>query len=462
MPKKVCLLLCLPMLHQAAHAGVYGHSLPIESVDDDQDILLVDGACPEGDTALGAGTAGLEQYDGFASLHAGYRMLTASHIDGSEHFWAWHRVPYTPTEGPWWSDWVGFFYLTCASEVNCLDTVESSTGSAERQSATVSVSCPPGTYALSGGFQVTGQATGVEVDEAMPIGLLVPHGWRASARRLTGSGPWGLRTQARCVPGAVIGEIVVTDTNHVLYGVDVETPDSATFPWLTTDSVRWLAPPTWVDPLRVSAGARMKGPGGLTGLAAKVISSAIYSVTVPVEASYPSIMDESIVVVTPDRTMLGDRLIDCTPRPEDNPLFANFADRFEIGGTVLFGVAAGGKGIIWLPESGPVPIDPQPFKYAFGALPAGVVTYRTQEEILARIDELTYALELDGDGLEVFDTVEQAVTANLDANVLAMVVPDDESEAFAWIADNRSEIADSEHTTLIAVLEGSNWAEQLQ
>jgi hypothetical protein len=37
-------------------------------------------------------------------------------------------------------------------------------------------------------------------------------------------------------------------------------------------------------------------------------------------------------------------------------------DRWSISAKIFFGLIGGGGGVIWLPGTGPVPVDPEPFK----------------------------------------------------------------------------------------------------
>ena len=50
------------------------------------------------------------------------------------------------------------------------------------------------------------------------------------------------------------------------------------------------------------------------------------------------------------------------------PLDGIDPEKYAIYAKILFGIVGGGGGVVWLPGSGPTPVDPEPFK-VWTALP---------------------------------------------------------------------------------------------
>jgi hypothetical protein len=133
-------------------------------------------------------------------------------------------------------------------------------------------------------------------------------------------------------------------------------------------------------------------------------------------------------------------------------------DRFSLGADIWFGVAGGGGGVIFLPGVGPIPIDPEPFREAFAALPVAVASYTDARELDQRIWAIGEGLSAERTSWSVVD--DPALT--LRGSGVVMVVPRDEGEAVRWLSENRARLEGLPHTTLVFLKDGGAGEAELE
>jgi hypothetical protein len=368
----------------------------------------------------------------------------------------WHRAPGTPSPP-------GFEVRTqalCADDdaAACIWTGSASTATDTSPEKSVDLPCPRGLFAIGGDFELTGDVDSVEVSASAPKGLLGTLGWGVQARVMDGTSPsWGLSGWVRCVPDHVYSEVVPVvqfgGGSFIMAGY-LGNYDWETVYW---DEVYRDVP---LSSVALGYGARRwpTTPGGWVGAYTE-----LYPEFTMVNVTFNGFFDppnlpigfvDPVVLVTMDPQTFEDLLGTCLP-PGSHP--DAVLDRFRVGADIWYGVAGGGGGVIFLPGSGPVPVDPEPFREAFAALPVGVATYTDSLELDARIREI-------GEGLTAERTPWSVVddpAATLRGAGVVMVVPRDELAAVQWLSANRGTLGTLSHTTLVFLEEGGVGESQL-
>lgn len=364
----------------------------------------------------------------------------------------------------------------CAEErlASCLTPVTASIPAQVQDHARLSVTCPIGEFVVGGG----GSLTGAPVDVAMQVhgaaGLFAPGSFVIEAIRHVpdggwGSPPgsWGIEAQAWCAPAEVLDALYPIDTIQTswsMHGGEV---------WSYVVDRSWEAQKDWMCPEPVMATAAETGEITLRshgwfnrhGGAAEQLSWMTVAAILTENTDCYDWVDETPCTQPPapppvNRFLCADTLEDyagalevCGPSATTR-LPDAVLSRFSLGAEVLFGVDDGASGFVWVPGSGPVPVDPQPFREAFAASPIALTTWTDRAARDRRVDELLDALDAERTAY-VFATDLRDVA---DTALPVIVVPRDEEAAVEWIERNRATLGRSRSAAVIVFLEADGRA----
>jgi hypothetical protein len=286
-----------------------------------------------------------------------------------------------------------------------------------------------------------------------PMGLFAPIGWRVAARTFhADADEWGLRAEVRCVAPDAFAET----TDLPLSGLSTSWGDGVTYgtDFLDLDGITHTRalPPGAVGVLGM--GARASGSGGVRDLGPAHTDPTPDLVWQAQTHAFRALFDPEMTLTSSALAFgddFGSVLSECLATIDPSIL-----DRFTVGGEVLFGVVGGGGGVIWLPGDGPIPVDPEPFRAAFDALPVGVAFYEDPRELDARLDEIGAGLDAE----RVAWTESDDVGTLLRDEGVALIVPRDEADAVAWLSANRRELA-TRATNAVVFLERGGAGEEL-
>lgn len=403
-----------------------------------------------GTSARSIGGYGLVEDATQPGVFGGHRTFTANIVRNiDEHYLAqWPMLP-----GAVHSTQIDYDLTSvCTTHTSCIEVVDTAVAIGDHDEITHSVQCPQGMFAISGGFRVTGDPVGIEVRGSGPTGMFASKGWRAQARRVASSDEWGLAVEARCVPVSVVNEVTPT---YAVVASDLAITSDPGWPVVAQGWVDVMLPSGFgPDSLVLGHGARASGVGGLAAFQGNRIYSQYFG-QAPFPDGQTEITGVDMLLSAVDVGAFDDALYECDSIPVAKPYF-------EIGADIWLGVTAGGGGIIFLPGSGPVPIDPAPFKVAFESLPAAVTTYANIEELDLRLSEITAGLDEAGNSWALLTSAEETIDQDFGADGVAFVVPDNEVEAIEWLSDNRERLAALAHPTLVFLAEGGEGWEALQ
>ncbi len=411
--------------------------------------------CPRGTTPIGGGgsnnnTQPVYHLEGLRSTPTGFRV-------------DWHRVPGTPS--PVVIDEVDLPHgintkveAVCAAQADCVHRRSAALRASVGTWKSLRLECPAGEFAIGGGFTVTGDPTGIEVWETAPTGLFAPTGWRVSARAFRrDTAAWGLEAEVRCVPADVFEAVTV-----------VHDPDATENCWSTVGPFAGYSYPfaamcsPWIEGPSVAgrylgAGTRIaEAVGGVESLGNPVgYSGTSWNVANAAYGPSGGPIDATSVAMRVDPEEFAGALARCASGgepPQVDPW------RFSIGADVWFGLLGGGDGVIWLPGSGPIPVDPEPWRAVLASLPVAVASYGTEDELDARLDEITAGLDAERTGWRVVDTA----AATLETSDVVLVVPRDEAAEVEWLSRNRERLAELDHPTLLFFAEDGRGHEALR
>lgn len=334
-------------------------------------------------------------------------------------------------------------------EAACARSVQRTTPLAALSAAGALATCPAGSFALGGGARLTGDAQDVALTAVASVGLFAPTGIEARAehRGPGAAGDWGLEVTATCVPASVL-EVITRRTEPPRWlgswaFAEVYPDVPAPYDWYGFYAA-W--PNEEGCPMPVSASALAGGDTVLssTGVVDAEWFGRQFRVDHVFQSDQPcgglGIPDpqgrcpdapfrDAFFCAWPDD--LDRALLQCGDDPP-----APDTDRFRIGGRIVFGVADGSDGFLWVPGEGPVPVDPQPYREVFAATPIAVTTYADPRARDAWLDQVQAALTEEGTRWRRTDDPSHA----LDGDELLLVTPADELEAAAWVARNRDRL----------------------
>lgn len=316
--------------------------------------------------------------------------------------------------------------------------------------------CPEGTFLLGGGARLTGNAEGVAFESVSGTGMFALDALQARADRIGpgGAGAWGIEVTAVCVPP----EVLEATTLYTL-------------------PVWWASAFAWED-----LGPGLTGPHPYAGMYA---SDPPKACTSPLFLSANGAGDHFVTSTGWGRgwyqgqhsfwsesrcggTGQWDPASGCPDAPYADQLLCGLpedlerslltcgegpprpvVDRFRVGGRVMFGVADGSDGFVWVPGEGPVPVGPQPFREAFAATPVAVTTYadaRARDEWIRQV-----GVALDEEGTRWRRTDDLSMVADTDQ--MLIVTPSDEVAAVQWLERNRERLDPNRAAPVVLFLE---------
>jgi hypothetical protein len=329
----------------------------------------------------------------------------------------------------------------CAAEplLDCLQHVTLETDLEPTSLHDVTLACPPGTYLVGGGAELIGDSEGVVFRAAAPSGLLWPVGYRAIAELLDGPVyyDWGIRLEAWCGEPAVMGSLSVHDGAFSVSTVWSGAANPTAYDEVGVGSST-AVPAGCGAP--ITPGLAAWAPNAIAGMgwgADGAWTWRVHEFQRPADPAWSTA--KSRAVCATDLATLEQDLQDCVPTP---PPPGGQVDPFDldvpaIGGTILFGVIDGSSGIIVLPGSGPIPVDPEwslSYADAAAAIDVGVlpVDLRLRDAVL---DEIKAALDAEGTAW----SVSSEISRTPGTSGVTFVVPRSEQAAADWLRDHRAD-----------------------
>ncbi len=402
----------------------------------------VDLECAPGQRVIGGGS----------QIFSGRLWLQGSGPLG-DHAWraTFGRVPYMPEEFADIGEY-GEISAVCANEAlaSCLVPVSATLQPADREEGSVVVTCPADLFVVGGGASLVGDAEGVGFQTHGAGGLLAPTTFVARARRhtpegyLARDGAWGIEAQAWCGPADVVGALHRMHGDPPVTGspLPADVWDEVTYTYSNRPTSH--APELLQGTVDLGCDAFLTGHAmaGVLWGGGNVASNDWWSWTEdPGCALDPANAPVShFVAADHNFAQLAVGLETCGDDLPDNVL-----SRFRIGASVLWGVDAGSDGFVWVPGSGPVPVDPQPFREAFAASPVALTRWNDATVRDRRVEELRAALDA--------ERVRYRVTSDIrDASRTAgvvIVVPTDEVATASWLARNRATLSRSRAAVIV-------------
>lgn len=398
----------------------------------------VEVACPAGQEAVAAAFSGevgpLFEISTYGTLATG----------GGEPR-PWHdALPVTATVS-----------AVCADEGHCFTVARAASPVDPTASKASTAWCPPGSYAVSGGFDVTGYPSEFRVLSSAQVGVFGPTGWRVEAD-VSGGAAWGLTVEATCVPFSALSSVHLApgDTTVVSDVVTGASRDGS-----VTTSVERCDP---AGSLALGASVHADGyePLGLGGVVASTTSCAAgggrlvnTDPTFAVAASdAPAV--SLFYVPAADRAAFEEALSCAVDVPPHGPWWIG------IQADILFGVISDGGGGIWLPGSGPVPVDPWgPLYPADPVLPVAIGAYggdglhgdpHVPVSLLGRaLDGAAVPWVVVGDVAETLDYDDKTVVFVIPEIVPCFRGASPEVAAVNWLVEHRAAIEALAHPTVL-------------
>lgn len=324
--------------------------------------------------------------------------------------------------------------------------------------------CPDGTFLLGGGARLTGDAEGVAFQSLAGTGMFAFDAMQAKAEYIADGAPgaWGLEVTAVCVPPDVL-EGLTLHTLAVRWAgggaFDTWGP-GVTGPYTFTGTYMDADPKVCQLPIFLSTNGAgdhyVAGTGWAAAWGGGFFTGEWFQ-------GYHAYWSESVCGGAgawdpqhgcPDAPY-SDQLLCGVPEDLERSLLEcgggpprAIVDRFAIGARVVFGVADGSDGFVWVPGEGPVPVDPQPFREAFAATPVAVTTYADARARDTWIAQVGAVLNEEGTRWRRVDDLSKVDYTD----EMLIVTPSDELAAVDWLARHRDRL-DANRAPVVLFLE---------